>query len=317
MMQTVRISDAARCILLSVPKGPNLVCPWESIFSTGPPSNTALWKGALARRRDRISLVAWQGLHLSGLASARARNGHRVWEVDRLYVPIGSASSYVNSHQPLEPWDSIFMGFLEELVKEAGERRGERVIVRLPSNSPVAFQARRAGFFPYYEEILMEGQAEGHAPNETTAPSAFSRRLPQDDYGLFQLFCAATPQQVRVGLGLTFDQWRDAQEPSTQKQQEWVIRHEERITGWLSIRSHQGAHIAGLMSHPDFPEALPLLLDLALAQKGVQRWLVPEYQEMAKDLLLRRGLREGPRYTVLVKTVAAPVMKHVMAVVEA
>ena len=232
-------------------------------------------------------------------------------------MPTGPPASHGNGHQLREPWDSIFMGFLEELVQEAGERLGERVIVRLPSNSPVVFQARRAGFFPYYEESLMEGLVGGLGHNGMVAPPAFSKRLPQDDYGIFQLFCAATPQQVRVGLGLTFDQWRDAQEPSTQQQQEWVIRHKERITGWLGIRSYEGAHNSEIMSHPDFPDSLPLLLDLALAHKVVQRWLVPDYQEMAKDLLLRHGLRVISRYTVLVKTMAAPVMRHVMAAVEA
>ena len=87
MMRTLRISDAARCILMNVSKGPNLVCPKESICSGEALARPSLWKDALIRRHNRISLVSWQGSCLSSLGSARNRNGRRVWEVDHLYVP--------------------------------------------------------------------------------------------------------------------------------------------------------------------------------------------------------------------------------------
>ena len=321
MMQTVRISDAVRCFLLNVPKGPNLVCPRETSLSGKQPSNTALWRETLARRRDRISLVSWQGLQLTGLASAHALNGHRAWEIDRLFVPAGQEKSpdASNEHdtEPQKSWDHAFTNFLEKLVQGAGERSGERVMLRLPYDSPTVHQARLAGFFPYFEEVLLEGQVAEAAQVEAGAHQAPGSRLPQDDYSLFQLFCAGTPQPVRTGLGSTFDQWRDSLDPCRQGMREWVIRNKDRITGWMGLRTVDGWQEGEVMYHPDFLDALPALLATGLARQGLHKWLIPDYQEMALELLLRRGLRETARYVVLVKTVAAPVMMPGMAAVEA
>ena len=341
MMRTLRISDAARCILMNVSKGPNLVCPKESICSGEAPRNPSLWKDALLPRRNRISLVSWQGSCLSGLGSARTRNGRRVWEVDHLYVPDGTDGASSNRRQP---WDSAFLDLLEALVREVGTRSGERVVIRLPTNSPVVFQARRSGFFSCHEESLIEGTvspqpviphsispqpvipakagiyggaAETHSLNDTAVPPGLSDCLPADDHGLFQLFCASTPHEVRERLGLTFNQWQDAREPSTENQREWVLRRNDRVMGWLCIKPSQGVLDCQVMTHPDYPCSLPLLLDWALSQGGVQQWLVPGYQALVKDCLLRYGLRETSRYTLLVKRIAAPVRKHVMAAVEA
>ena len=306
MMQTVRISDAVRCFLLNVPKGPNLVCPRETSLSSQQPSNTVLLKETLASHRGRISLVSWQGVRLNGLASAHALNGHRAWEIDRLFGPTSQKS-----------WDRSCTEFLEKLVQEAGERFGERVILRLPSDSSTVRQARIAGFFPYFEEDLLVGQVAETERNGSNPSPAMEPRLPQDDYGLFQLYCAGTPQQVRAGLGSTFDQWRDAQIPSRQGLRELVVRDKERITGWLGLRTVDGWQEGQVMYHPDFPGVLPALLAMGLATPGQHKWLIPNYQEMAQELLLRRGLSETARYVVLVKTVAAPVKMPGMAAVEA
>ena len=306
MMQTVRISDAVRCFLLNVPKGPNLVCPRESSLSGQQPSNRVLLKETLASHRGRISLVSWKGLQLSGLASAQALNGHRAWEVDRLFGPTAP-----------ESWEHTCTEFLEKLVQEAGERFGERVILRLPSDSSTVHLARLAGFFPYHQEALLVGQVSEIKLNESESSQNMGPRLPQDDYNLFQLYCASTPQQVRTGLGSTFDQWRDAQSPSRQRMQQLVIRNKERITGWVGLRTVDGWQEGQVMYHPDFPDVLPSLLATGLATPGPHKWLIPDYQEMIQESLLRRGLSETVRYVVLVKTVAAPAKMPGMAAVEA
>ena len=321
MMHTVRISDAVRCFLLNVPKGPNLACPRETSLSGKQPGNTVLWRETLASRGGRVSLVSWQGFRFTGLASAHAINGHRAWEIDRLFVSTGQDKILEDSNgaggKLQKSWDHAFTDFLEKLVQEAGERSGERVMLRLPFDSPCVHDARLAGFYPFFEEVLLEGQVAEEGQNGAASSLSLDVRLPHDDYGLFQLFYAGSPQQVRDGLGSTFDQWRDSQNPFRREMREWVIREKERIIGWLGLRTVDGWQEGEVMYHPDFPDALPVLLEKALARQGIQKWLIPDYQEMSQELLLRRGLVETARYVVLVKTVAARVMAPGFAAVEA
>ena len=316
-METVRVTDAVRCLLQNVPKGPNLACPKGSLLSAKEPGHTTLWRETLARRRDRITIVSWDGLRLSGLVSARTRAGRRVWEVDRLYGPSLPNRVPTNGRPSNESPAPVFLALLEELVQAVGSRDCERVLVRLPWNSPIVDLVRRAGFFPYFEESLLEGRLRGSKPDGLAPTGPLQERLPQDDYPLFQLFCAATPQPVRVGLGLTFDQWRDAQERQSQATREWVLQYEDRITGWLRLRTHQGVEEGIVMAHPDHPDSLQTIIQAALARNGLHKWLVPDYQEMERTLLLRRGFRETARYTALIKTLAAPVTRPGMAAVEA
>ena len=58
-------------------------------------------------------------------------------------------------------------------------------------------------------------------------------------------------------------------------------------------------------------------VEWSMRQGGVQRWLVPDYQEMVSNLLLSRQFRAVSRYSVMIKTVAAPVAKPGMVTAEA
>jgi hypothetical protein len=314
MMHTFRLSDALRCILVNAPQGPNLACPRDSLSGTRFLANPKLWQEILAQRRHRITLAWWEGNHLGGLASARAGAGFRVWELDYLYLPINPQDSQVNGrHDPLE---SVTLELLEQLVQGASQRCAERIFLRIPADSPVTRLAQRAGFFPSFEDILWEGQ--GSLSGSRASPVSHCRdRLPQDDYSLFQLFSAATPSPVRIALGLTFDQWKEARELLHQGCRERVTENNGRITGWLSLLAHWRITEGEIMVHPDHPGLLPALLELALAQGGIHRWLVPDYQEMVGDWLRYRGFRQAARYVILVKTVTARVLIPGMAPVEA
>ena len=72
-----------------------------------------------------------------------------------------------------------------------------------------------------------------------------------------------------------------------------------------------------LMVHPDEEEILPVLLDHALVRKDVQLWLIPEYQEFLRELLIQRGFREVAQYSMLIKTMAARVKRPSLTPVEA
>lgn len=322
MMHTFHLSDALRCLLVNAPQGPNLACPRDSLSGTRFLGNPKLWQQILAQRRHRITLAWWEGRHLGGLASARAGSGCRVWELDYLYLPINLQDSQSNGwHEALE---TVTLELLEQLIQVAGQRCAERIFLRVPAGSPITKPAQRAGFFPSFEEMLLEGVGNQASPRSRSgastveAPEARWRdRLPRDDYSLFQLFSAATPSQVRIALGLTFDQWKEARELRRQGCRERVTENNDRITGWLSLLARWRVTEGEVMVHPDYPDLLPALLDLALAHGGIHRWLVPDYQERVGDWLQGRSFREAARYVVLVKTVTARVLNPGMAPVEA
>ena len=140
-MQTFHISDALRCTLANAPKGPNLACPRESSAGWGVLRPVTLWREALAQRRDRITLVSCEGMRPQGLVSARVRSGHRVWEVDRLYL--ADVRYPVDEWTQYDPAEAAPLQLLERLIEEAGTRQAERVFLRLPADSPVVTVARR------------------------------------------------------------------------------------------------------------------------------------------------------------------------------
>ena len=168
-------------------------------------------------------------------------------------------------------------------------------------------------------ESPMEG---GHGPRRVYYHPGTARehspvreRLPQDFFGIFQLYSSATPQPVRAGLGFTLEQWNDAQEPGDSRQ--WVAVQQDRITGWAGLWRRSGINRGQVLMHPVRPEIAEPLLDAALSQPGQHVWPVPEHQEGVRLRLLRRGFREGPETAVLVKNLAARKFSYVAAGVEA
>ena len=317
MMQTFRISDALRCVLLNTPNGPNLASPWSDSPKHGTLQSLKLWKQVLAQQDRRITLAWWDGIRSGCLASARSRAGPRAWEIDHFYLPAGDIGSHRNGNGPGDIQSTAALEVLERLVQLAGCRNAERIFLRLPSGSPVICLAQRTGFFPCFEEVLMEGAGDQTAGGGEYSSGSLRVRQPVDEYSLFQLFSASTPAQVREALGLTFDQWKDAQEPCAKGRQEWLRDVNGKAVGWLGLLPGRGVVEGKVMVHPDHPQVLTGLIALALSTPGVHRWLVPDYQEPVCDQLGDRGFQEKARYTMLIKTVAVPVMRPGMAPVEA
>ena len=315
-MQTFQVTDALRCLVLNTPKSPNLACPRNIPTKHATLQNLDLWKQALTQQDNRITLASWNGIRLGGLVSARTCTG-RVWEVDHLYLPddqpyINDLSSRLSYGQ-----EATILKLLEQLVQDAGSRNAERIFLRLPSDIPAVTLARRDGFFPYFEETLMEGWASNISHQREHPAGNIRVRQQQDEYSLFQLFAACTPAPVRVALGLTCDQWQEAMSMRSIKRLEWVIESNGKLVGWLALFNYQGTTGGQVMAHPDHPKLLDQLMTLSSSKPSYQRWLVPDYQQSICDQLNYRGLPEAARYTMLVNTVAAPVRCAGMAPVEA
>ena len=317
MMEPFRISDALRCSLLNSPRGPNLACPRVGSGSLWLRQNATLWHQALTQRQDRIMLGWWDGLRLGGLISARTRAGCHVWEVDHLYLPATGPDLPSAHNGNALTYDGNSLELLERLILTAGCRSAERIFLRLPTDSSAIDLARRTGFFPCYEEALYQGMVDQIPSNGEVLLHSLRSLLPSDEYALFQLFNAATPGSVRVALGLTFDQWRDAREVQGGNGPEWVTESKGRITSWLKAPLPKQCKPGQLLLHPDHCQLLPGLLKLAHNRVGVQRWLVADYLELIAKELQHLGFQPTALYTVLIKTVAAPAMSLGMAQVGA
>ena len=311
-MPALRISDALRGIVFHELKGSNLACARRGCPSTRGFGSVSFWKDALIQRQDRVTQVWRDGARLGAVGSARILGGPKAWEIDHLYL--------CGSQTMLHLQEEIYPALLDNLVQSARDRGAERVFLRCSSGSEVANIAQRAGFFHYFNEVLFEGNgpvgiSEITAGDYNNGQALIRDRFPQDTHGLFQLFSAATPQRVRVGLGFTLDQWRDSQEPCQGR--EWVAAHADRLTGWGALWADGVGSHGEVMIHPDHRDLLPVILGRMLAQPGPKKWLVPDYQEMTKELLLRKGFRETAEYAILAKTVATQEYSHSMAAVEA
>ena len=305
MITSFRMGDALRCMLVNAPGGENLAAPTESVVRCRPLRNSTLWRQSLVRNSNRVTVGDWNGMGLSSLASARVRSGVRAWEVDRLHLQ--------------EPDQALDL--LEQVVCGAGARGAEKMFLRVPSDSQIVNVARRAGFFPYYEEIhltgrewLLDTEDVAGKQNEDLGGYSANVRAKPDSHGLFQLYCAATPQQVREGVGLTFDQWRDSREQPQPQRNETVLKLDGKIVGWQMGEPFGGTTSGQVLGHPDHPDTVPHLVRMCFRS---QNWLVPSYQENVADLLARRGLREAGRYTMLIKTVTVPVVSREFSYVEA
>lgn len=329
-MQTLRARDVLRCILQNVPKGPNLACPSQCLTGDKPVSNPILWKETLAQRRERVTVASWDGPRLAGLASARIRSGQRAWEVDRLFLacdagdlltgvePFSSAPINRKGHvqQTNANPNLVALELLEQIDRETGHLRAERIFLRVSTKSRIFLLARQAGFFPYYEENLLESSTPLEPQTGAMITENWSEAAPEDAFSLFQLYCAATPQSVRAAVGMSFDQWQDSQEPLGHRQT-WISKMDGKVLARSSLSRCGQVKVGGVLAHPDNPELWEKAVDWALSQGRKHRWLVPDYQEMVSRLLLRRQFRLVSSYSVMIKTVAVPVARPGIVAVEA
>ena len=288
VVQPFRITDALRCTLLNAPGKPNLACPRSKLNGdNGPLYGARLWRNAVLQPRNRLALARWQGARLTGLVSARTRSNSRAWEVDGLFLPVAPVSP-VNGHNGgKDPVNSDALTLLEDLFQAVGERSGERIFLRLPADSSSLTLARRSGFIVVCNETLVEGP--GSTPisdaagqrNDYWTVSGVRPRLPSDDYGIFQLYCASVPVCVRQAMGLTFDQWQDGREAPTRGvtpafQREWIVEQAGRIVGWVRLAGRGKMVGAEVMVNPDRPDLLFQIVDFVSCRYPRLQWLAPD-----------------------------------------
>ena len=316
MIESFRVTDALRSIVFNTPSAPNLANPRKGGGERNRLRNLDLWRQVVTHQDTRITLARWNGLRLGGLVSARTTGG-KTWEIDHLFLPAPFLHGDPGSQRPDHRIDRGALELLEELVSLAGSRQAERVVLRLPANSPAVLVATRAGFFAYFEETRWEGWAGGLRPNGHNPSDGFRVMRSGDEHGLFQLFNASTPAQVRMALAPTFERWNEVQSLWPGRRQEWVKEDGGKIVGWLGLSQLGGTLEGRLMAHPDHRRVGEELLELAFCRPGAQRWLVPGFQSTVSAILPGQGLEETGGFKVLINTVATPVKSYGMATVEA
>ena len=238
---------------------------------------------------------------MASIATAKVLHGPGAWEVDRLYLPRGG-----------EPTTHL----LELLTQQVARQGGQRIFLRVAADSPIKEWARPAGFFPSHEELLLECYSEGTRGPEPY-PEGIVDAAANHQYGLFQLYSASTPANVRQALGITFAEWDASREWPPGQAQELICEKDGKVRGWLRVSRYGGTTHTQLMTHPDEADLLPLLVEWSLSQRGRHLWLVPPYQDYLVRLLNFRGFKEIGNYSTLVKTLAARVKRPRYATMEA
>ena len=284
MTQGLGIRDTLQRLLLTPLGGRNLAVTRDNL--AGSFTLQVLRQGVLSLR-SRCTVVTWDGARLACLASARARGGPRAWEVDQLYLPRGDERSLAR--------------MLELLGQRAAQRGARRVFLRMLQEPHLEEHARVAGFFPSYEECLLEGQSRGRG--EDVLPEARVGSVEaRHQQGLFQLYGASTPTVIRQSTGMTLEEWQDSRENSPGKCEETVFEVVGRVRAWLALARYGGTTQPQAMLHPEVG-FLSRVVSLALRKEGKYLWLVPQYQQALLKELIDRGFNEAGSYSVLVKTV--------------
>lgn len=209
---------------------------------------------SLALEPGRESWVQIEHGQISGMVTAKRREGADIWDIDQLiYLP--SADS-----------PRTCARLLRHLLAAASDDGVQKVFLRLSSTNPALDWARQVGFIQYSVETvyyLPEVPALAHPPKvEWLRP-----RRPADHQALFQLYCVAVPVRVRQAEGMTLHEWRwtdgwwlDPMSIPTslpivgrRSRVDFVVEAAPRLSGWLQVerRRRRLTALTDAQSGPD------------------------------------------------------------------
>ena len=269
---------------------PNEAKTWDRMGAdaSGPhPLGTALEQW-LSFATGKHTWVSVRGATIRGLVSARRRAKRSAWEVDCL----------ISADEDR----SVAGSLLERMAADIGRQGAERVFLRVAAESPAVEIARSAGFFAYARETLYRADD----PFPVDDPGLLLRPTTKADaFGIYQLYNAVTPANVRAIEGLTFREWQAAREPWGGSPTDVVLEEDGLITGWLRFLRANGGRFA-LLVHPGRrdPEAF---LQAALTRlKGSQPLfcLAPAHGYPPSGQLRRLGFVAAGEYTTMAKRLA-------------
>jgi len=271
--------------------------------SSAVPTVRSFWSHSLALEPGREAWVQIEHGHISGLVSAKHREGADVWHVDQLLIlPSADAGRTCTR-------------LLEHLLTAAADEGIQKVFLRLTVVDPALEWANRAGFFQYcteYVYALPEVPTFAHL----AAVARLRPRRASDHQSLFQLYCAAVPFRVRQAEGMTLHEWRwtDGWQVHhlgfplsfrAARRQDYVVETAPRLSGWLQVE--RGSRRVGILMNPEEAHDVDGLLRFGLARLGsggAADCVVRDYQPAVLTSLEDYHFREVGHYSLLARALA-------------
>ncbi|HVB97379.1 MAG TPA: GNAT family N-acetyltransferase [Chloroflexota bacterium] len=267
------------------------------------PTVRDFWSHSLALEPGRETWVQIEHGHISGLVTAKHREGADVWQIDQLLIlPSADAGRTCTR-------------LLEHLLTAAADEGIQKVFLRLTVNDPALEWANRAGFFQYcteYVYALPEVPTFAHV----TVVAHLRPRRASDHQSLFQLYCVTVPFRVRQAEGMTLHEWRwtDGWQVHhlafplsfrAARRQDYVVETAPRLSGWLQVE-RQSRRLGILSNQAEAPDVDGLLrFGLArLGSGGFANCIVRDYQPAVLASLEDHHFREVGHYSLLARALA-------------
>ena len=294
MIRAIQFSDLPRCLLMGLGDTQNRV-----YSRTDPGRSTPEWiafpidavRGVSGSRGSIVT--AWiDGARILCLAVASRMAGPQSWELSRLQVSAGA--------------EDCVAGVLTAVFASALKRSATHMSARVLAGDPAGNELSRAGLHPAHAETLYRGQGSGA---RIDPPRGIRPREAEDEHGIFRLYSACTPAEVRALEGMTIEQWSASRWDGPGQSDEYVLESGHRISGWLRVIALSTATDLSIMVHPECPDQdAAALTDLGLALApagGPAMTLVPDYQPAVGRAAGGAGLTAEAEFEVHARSVRA------------
>ena len=251
-----------------------------------------LLRGCLISDDKQCSFICVHRGFIQALVSLRRCRGPGAWMVERLLLSPGQ--------------EALCFDLLERLALAGDIIKAERLFLRLDSSSPAVDMAKQAGFNHYLTEYLY---CLEEARQTEPAESSLSLRPKSsaDEHGLFRLYSAAAPHQVRCAEGMTLQEWSQSRDKEATR--ELVLEKGGEISAWLrlSLGGTVGRfEIIGELGAEELGQ-LVNYSQAALKGRHPVYCLAPEFQQQLQRILEEQGFSKVASYACLSKQLAVRV----------
>jgi hypothetical protein len=240
--------------------------------------------------RDRCAWVSIEHQRLRGLVAVRPRGGRSAWEIDRL--------------MDAAPGSGTEQRLIETALAGVGSNGGEKLFVRLAAGDSELLEAfHGTGFASCREETLY---TRSSAPS-VLAVTDLQAALPSDDYPIFRLYTATTPEPQRRVEAVTYAEWHAAQERRWLKHGgvELVQHRDGRLSAWARAAKLPWGTLVDLVADAGAAREADAIVAAATsavgANGGALHVLVPRTDETAARRLEDAGFTAQREFISLVR----------------